>query len=72
MEHRKPHQHTLHTRAPAGAHELLPQGLYADPIDTLMSIARARDARHWNAETCTKIDRILIDAGFDIREPGGH
>ena len=50
-------------------HDLLPNGLYVDPMELVTLIARELDRTHWNADTLERISRRLRDAGFDIREP---
>ena len=50
-------------------HELLPNGLYVDPMELVMRVARELDMTHWNADTLERISRYMRDAGFDIREP---
>ena len=50
-------------------HDLLPNGIYADPMELVTLIARELDRTHWNADTLERISRRLRDAGFDIREP---
>ena len=52
-------------------HDLLPNGLYVDPLELVERIAREMDMTQWNAETLERISRCLRDAGFDIREPRG-
>ena len=50
-------------------HDLLPNGIYVDPMELVTLIARELDRTHWNADTLERISRRLRDAGFDIREP---
>ena len=53
-------------------HDLLPNGLYSDPLELVTHVARELDKTHWNADTLERISRRLRDAGFDIREPSGR
>ena len=50
-------------------HDLLPNGLYTDPMDLAMRVARLLDKTHWSAEAFERIFRAYRDAGFDLREP---
>ena len=50
-------------------HDLLPNGLYVDPLELVTRVARELDRTHWSADTLERISRYLRDAGFDIRDP---
>ena len=50
-------------------HDLLPNGLYVDPLELVTRVARELDMKHWSTETLERISRELRDAGFDIRHP---
>ena len=50
-------------------HDLLPNGIYTDPMELAMSVARMLDKTHWSPEMFERIFRAYRDAGFDIREP---
>lgn len=71
MTKREHHREPTSTRAAAlpAAHDLLPHGLYVDPLELCTRIARELDQTQWNADTLVRITRYLLEAGFDIREP---
>ena len=40
-------------------HDLLPNGLYVDPLELVTHVARELDKTHWNTDTLERISRRL-------------